>query len=85
MYTRSLLKAMLMDGFIKIEIPLIFIDKQQFFDQFEIQEIMAPEISFICRKFSLVEGFMLVCLLLKGQFKFAFSEQWTTNNDRSVI
>ncbi len=76
---------MLMDGFIKIEIPLIFIGKEQFFDQIEIQEIMTLKSKFICRKFSLAEGFMLVCLFLKGQFKFAFLEQWTTINDRSVI
>lgn len=76
---------MLMDRFIKIEIPLIFISKEQFFNQIEIQEIMALKTSFICRKFSLAEAFMLVCLFLKGQFKSAFLEQWTTNNDRSVI
>jgi hypothetical protein len=46
---------------------------------------MALKTSFICRKFSLAKAFMLVCLFLKGQFKFAFLEQWTTNNDRSVI
>ena len=76
---------MLMDRFIKIEIPLIFISNEQFFNQIEIQEIMTLKTSFICRKFSLVGAFMLVCLFLKGQFKFAFLEQWTTNNDRSTI
>jgi hypothetical protein len=64
MYTRSLLKTRLVDRFIKIEIPLIFIVKEQLFYQIEIKEIMALEISFICRKFSPAEGFMLVCLIL---------------------
>ena len=64
MYTRSLLKTRLVDRFIKIEIPLIFIFKEQLFYQIEIKEIMALEISFICRKFSPAEGVMLVCLIL---------------------
>jgi len=54
MYTRSLLKTRLVDRFIKIEIPLILIVKEQLFYQIEIKEIMALEINFICRKFSLV-------------------------------
>lgn len=66
MYTRSLLKTMLVNGFIKIEIPLIFISKEQFFDQIKIQEIMTLKTSFICRKFSLAKGFMLVCLFLRA-------------------
>jgi hypothetical protein len=44
MYTRSSLKTMLVDRFIKIEIPLIFIYIEQFFDQVKIQEIMTLEI-----------------------------------------
>jgi len=44
MYTRSSLKTMLVDRFIKIEIPLIFINIEQFFDQVKIQEIMTLEI-----------------------------------------
>jgi hypothetical protein len=62
MYTRSLLKTRLVDRFIKIEIPLILIVKEQFFNQIEIYEIMTLKINFICRKFSLAVGFMLVCL-----------------------
>ena len=53
---------MLVDRFIKIEIPLILIVKEQFFNQIEIYEIMTLKINFICRKFSLAGGFMLVCL-----------------------
>jgi hypothetical protein len=59
-----LLKTRLVDRFIKIEIPLILIGKEQLLNQIELKEIMALEISFICRKFSLIEGFMLVCLFL---------------------
>jgi hypothetical protein len=44
MYTRSSLKTMLVDRFIKIEIPLIFNYIEQFFDQVKIQEIMTLEI-----------------------------------------
>ena len=76
---------MRLDGLIKIEIPLIFIGKEQFFDQIEIQEIMALKINFICRKFSLAEGFMLVCLFFNGRYKFTLLEHWLFYNHPPVI